>query len=948
MTLYSRAKGVPFLLAIVLLFPASVSAQARLGRIVGTVKDSSGASISGAVVTARSSKGATVTVTTDDSGTYELRGLLTASYNLSVRAKGFETHTQALDVAAGQSQRVDVSLTIARLEDKIEVRDQGPGKVDIDPAGNGGAIVLKEKELEWLADDPDELANQLRAIAGPAAGSGSTQFYVDGFSGQRLPPKSAIREVRINQDPYSAEYDTPGFARIDVFTKPGSQRFAGLVSYRFNDARFNSTSPFLSKSPAYNTQMLSGDFGGPLTNKSSFLFGIDHNRINDNAAVSALILDPHLNRIQFDQAVTNPRIATLASFRVDYQARADILVFARYQYFGKNETNDGVGQFSLSSQGFNLNSVEQTFQASVTLFLSPKVINETRFQYLRVDSTQTVQSSAPQVSVPGAFTSGGSSLGNAGSRQDHYELQDHMSRERGNQLLKFGGRFRYAAEADGSRANFNGTFVFPSLNAFQITEQGLRQGLTPAQIRAAGGGAEQFSITAGRPAVSNNLFDAGLFLQDDWKVRPNLTLGLGLRYEVQDGFKNHGNLAPRIGFAWGIHPGKKHAPKSVLRVGWGVFYTRIGQSLLLQTAQLNGVNQRQFIVKNPDFFPAVPSTGALESSAATPTIYTMAPNIRAPYVMQTSVSFERSLPRSSKVAITYLNSRGVHDLVSANINAPLPGTFNVNTPGSGKRPFPGAGNLYQFESAGKFEQNQLTVNFKTDSLARFFRFNGAYTLNYANSNTSGASSFLSNPFDIGQDYGRASYDIRHRLYLGGRIDLPLGLYADTFLLFASGRPFNITIGRDINGDSILNDRPSFATDLLRRSVVKTAFGAFDTEPIPGQAIIPSNFGAGPANVTFNIRLAKAFALGSKEVRAPAESSRADKGKRDNIYKNGWHPLYGIRFELVANNVFNHVSLAAPVGTLSSPLFGRSTSLAGSPYSSTSAGRQIFLRAVFRF
>jgi hypothetical protein len=219
--------------------------------------------------------------------------------------------------------------------------------------------------------------------------------------------------------------------------------------------------------------------------------------------------------------------------------------------------------------------------------------------------------------------------------------------------------------------------------------------------------------------------------------------------------------------------------------------------------------------------------------------------------------------------------------------------------------------------------------------------NGNYTLNYANSNTAGANSFLSNPFDIDQDYGRAAYDIRHRLNLSSRIDLPFGFYSDLFLLITSGQPFNITIGRDLNGDTIFNDRPGFASNLARPSVMITQFGAFDTRPIPGETIIPPNIGNGPIQETLNLRLAKAFSLGNKEVSASSNKS-------GNIYKDAWRPLYAIRFEAIANNVFNHPNLSAPIGNLNSPLFGKSTGLAGSPFSSTASSRQLFMRVVFRF
>lgn len=930
------------------LFTGQLLAQTGAGIIFGNVSDPAGARVANAIVSVRSANGQASTAKTDRTGAFTLKGLPPGLYQLSVSANGFEVLTQEVDLIAGQNLKLDFSLAIAKQEEKIEVKDAS-GKIDTDPASNAGAIVLKGKDLEMLSEDPDELKLQLLMLAGAAAGGQGGQIYVDGFpGGGRLPPKSAIREIRINQDPFSAQYDRPGFGRIEILTKPGSSQFRSLFSFRFNDSKFNSLSPFSSQHPAYHTSLFSGSIGGPLTTKSSFQLDIDRNSINDSSIITASTLDANFNPVQFSQTIPNPRLFTAIGLRVDYEINQNNIFFARYQYVGDNEQNDGAGQLALASQAFDLKKVEHTIQLSDTMILSPRMTHEIRFQYLQDRVTQTAQSSLPQISVLGAFIGGGSNLGNTVANQDHYELQSYTSLDKGKHFIRFGGQWRVTTETDHSTANFNGAFIFPSLKAYQITQQGLQHGLTPAQIRAAGGGAEQFSITAGQPAISGTMLDAGIFVLDNWKVRPNVTLGYGLRYETQNEIHDQTNFAPRLSLAWGIHPGKKSSPKSVLRFGFGVFYTRFAQALALNAKQLNGNNQQQFIVQNPDFFPNIPAPSTIGSSPTSPTIYRIDPNLRAPYIMQSSVSFERKLPKATSLAITYINSRGGRQLLSTNINAPLPGTFDPSNPANAIRPFPNSGNIYQYVSQGKFEQNQVMVNFNIDGLNKM-RLNGNYTLNFAHSNTAGAGSFPSNQFNLNQDYGRASYDIRHQFNFGGQIDLPLGCYINPFLLVSSGQPFNITLGRDLNGDSIFNDRPAFATDLSRPSVVKTAYGVFDTAPLPGQTIIPPNLATGPTRFTLNLRLVKAFALGKKEI-ASSDDGRSGKGdkKISSIYKNAWQPLYSIRFEFIANNALNRVNLATPIGNLSSPFFGKSISLAGSPFSTTAANRQVIFRVVFRF
>ena len=154
--------------------------------------------------------------------------------------------------------------------------------------------------------------------------------------------------------------------------------------------------------------------------------------------------------------------------------------------------------------------------------------------------------------MQGAFVGGGNSAGYNIDKQDHYELQNYTSVLAGKHIFKFGGRLRAERDSSDANPNFNGTFTFNSLNAYQITEQGIANGLTPAQIRAAGGGAGQFSITYGTPAVAITYYDLGLYFSDDWRWKPNFTISYGLRFETQTDIHDNGDLAPRLSFAWGL------------------------------------------------------------------------------------------------------------------------------------------------------------------------------------------------------------------------------------------------------------------------------------------------------------------------------------------------------------------------------------------------------------
>lgn len=935
---FGRHAHVALMLFLALTCTNSLLAQSGSGGLRGQVTDPSGAAVAKATVLVITPAGQSLTAKTNGDGVYELKGLAPDTYTVKAIAQGFAVYVhEGVEIIAGQVQRLDVALSIQAQRQEVVVTGQAT-KVDVNPASNASAVVMTGKDLEALSDDPDELESELQALAGPSAGPNGGQIYIDGFTGSQLPPKSSIREIRINQNPFSAEYDKLGHGRIETLTKSGTDNFHGQFFLSGNSSVFNARNPFAALEPGYQSTQFSGNLSGPLGKKASFFFNAERRNLNGANVVSAFVLDPSFDPVPFSEAVLNPGTRTNISPRIDYHLSKDNTLTVRYEYWRNNESNDGIGQFSLPSQGYNLSNTEQTLQASDTQIFGAKTLNETRFQYIRDRNLQTAQNTQLALSVLGAFTNGGSSFGNIVDNKDRYELQNYSSISLGTHFLKFGGRLRAVRDVNDSTSGFNGTFTFASLTAYQITEKGLQQGLTPAQIRSAGGGASQFTIVTGLPGASVTLFDAGLYAQDDWRLRPNIAFSYGLRFETQDQIQDHVDLAPRVGIAWSIGRGKNPSPKTVIRAGFGMFYDRFTQDLVLQAERLNGTTQQQFVVTSPNFFPNVPPTSMLTSAQTFPTIYQIEPKLHAPYTIQTAVSVERQLSENANVAVSYLNSRGVHMLLSRNINAPRPGTFDPSNPASGVRPLVNIGNIYQYESDGIFKQNQLiaNLNFRAASTLSFF---GYYVLGYANSDTSGASSFPSNQYDLIADYGRAAFDVRHRVYLGGTIALPHAFRLSPYLVASSGLPFNITVGHDLNGDSIFNDRPAFATSQSNpQNVVTTRWGFFDTVPIPGETIIPPNFGTGPGRFTLNMHFSKTFVRGKKSEGPGASPA----GRSGGVHR------YSLTFSVYARNIFNNVNLATPIGNLNSPLFGQSNALAGRPYSSSSANRRIDLQVTFNF
>jgi len=949
-------------LLLLLFLPALAFAQTSSPSLQGQVLDPSGAAVPALSVTVVGSGGAKVVVQTDEQGKYAFRSLAPGTYTLTITLQGFEDFVKpGIVVARGQSPVVNAQLSVAVAKQQITVTDTTT-KVSVSPDENASALVIKGKDLEALSDDPDELESELQALAGPSAGPNGGQIYIDGFTGGQLPSKSSIREIRVNQNPFSAQYDSLGYGRIEILTKPGTDKLHGQVFVSGNDSDFNTRNPFATDIPGYHSEMFNGNVGGPINKKTSFYIDGQRRDIEDTGIVNATVLDPNLNLTTLVEAVPTPQTQTNFSPRIDTQFGNNNTLTVRYSLWQNSENNNNVGQFNLPSAAYNSTERYQSIQLSDAQVINEKAVTEVRFRYFRDDEHQNPANSLPTVSVLGAFVSGASNAGAIDTSSNAYELQDYTSVTLKKNFLKFGARFRDNQESASSNANFFGTFTFPSITAYQITEQGLQQGLTIAQIQANGGGASQFSLIGGNPLAGVNVFDFEPYVEDDWKARPNMTISGGLRFETQNHISDHADFAPRVGIAWGLGRGK--SAKTVLRAGFGVFYDRFAENYILNAERLNGINQQEYVVPTPDFYPTIPPISTFSASAMTSAIYQIAPNLRTPYTTQSGIGLERQVTKFVTASVTYLNTHGVHQLLTRDINAPDPAN-----PGD-TRPNPASPDLYQYESAGLYNQNQMIANFNVRG--RTVSLFGFYTLSYVDSNTAGGGSFPMNQYDLDEDYGRAAYDVRNRLFLGGSWNLPKGIQLFPFVVANSSPPVNIVLSDDLGGGEYLptfNARPAFASSLSNPAdVVSTRWGTFDTVPVPGEKIIPINYGTGYDQFTANLRLSKTFAFG-KEVQGGNFGGGGGPGGGGGRYGRGLgggglssmgnggmqgarpgvpNRRFNLTFSVSARNIFNNVNYASPEGNLNSPIFGKPYALAGGFFSSNAANRRIDLQVRFSF
>jgi len=917
-----QSLGIALIVALSAVF--AFGQQAR-GTLRGVIKDELGATIVGATVTLTDPNGAEKTATTNGEGSYAFNGLAPGKYLVRAAAQGFAVSDESeIALTPGQRGTLDLTLKVTIEEQKVTIAAETP--LSTEATNNANQTLITGKDLDALPDDPDELAAALQALAGPSMGPNGGQIFVDGFSGGQMPSKNSIREIRINQNPFSAE-NSEASGRIEILTRPGTDKLRGSASFSFEDEHFNSRNPFSQTRTPFQSRGYSGNLGGPLIQKkASFFVDFERRETDDNELVNARTLNANLNPVEQSFGVVVPRRNLNFGPRLDYQLNTNNTLVVRYNYNRRREENSGVGGFSLPERAFNNFSTSHNFTVTETAVLNASMIDETRFQYSKNTNESLGDNTIPVLNVSGAFISGGSQVGHALNSNSRWELQNFLAWQKGTHAFKFGGRVRGVHISDSNPSNFGGTYVFtggfvPTLDAnnnpittqpvfvdslerYRRTLLGQQLGRTPAQIRAMGGGSSQFSISAGNPDASVSQIDMGVYAQDDWRVKPNLTLGLGVRYENQTNINSKFNFAPRVFMAWS--PGAANStrpPTMVIRVGAGVFFNRFNEGNTLNVNRFNGTTQQQyFVTERPlyetvngvlqfvppaptvlDVYPAIPPVATLN---ATPRLITwrVADNLQAPPVYVAGVQLEKQLPYRFTMFTGFYSVHIQHVIRARDINAPLPGSITPLNP-NGTRPLGNIGDVYQYESSGRFDQNQWFIGFN-NRFNRTISFSANYSLSKTKNDTDGQGGgmFPVNSYDLTGEYGRAGFDIRHRFSFFGSINLPWQVSLNPLVNYFSGRPFNIITGQDTNLDRQFTERPSFApagVDCAHpaANIICTPYGNFNRNPAPGEALIPRNYGQGPGFLGVNMRITKTWNFGSTAAsRAASQRAKTQQAK----------------------------------------------------------------------
>jgi hypothetical protein len=951
---------------------ASAGASAQTAALNGQVADDSGAVVPGAKITFTGPGNVVKSVAADTNGKYSLAALPTGDYTITAAAPDLSMTPMKVTLKAG-AQTVNLQLKVASTVQQVTVQESVGPVLSTDVASNAGQLVFHGEDLQALSDDPEDLQADLEALAGPSAGPSGGSIFIDGFSGGELPPKDSIREIRINQNPFSPEYDHIGFGRIEIFTKPGTDRFRGSFFYNFANQFWNSRNPYSAQKADLSLNEFGGNVSGPLGKRASFTMDLQDHIVDNGSIVNAVTLNPQtLATNSFFQNTTTPQHRLMASPRIDYELNPNNTLVVRYSATKYGIEDAGIGGFTLASQGYHNDYLSQTVQATETAVLGTN-INETRFQYYRSAYQLTANSTDPALQVLNSFNSGGSTVGHTTDQQNYFELQNYTTISKKAHQFKFGVRMRGQTDNNTSPTNFGGTFTFagglgPQLDAnnnpilgtsIQITSieryrrtllfQGM--GYAPSQIAALGGEPSQFSISTGNPNLALHQMDAGLFVGDDWKMTPNFTLSLGLRYEMQTNISDHADFAPRIGFAYALGGANNPKPKTVIRGGFGMFYDRFGLGNTLTADRFNGSVEQAYVVTNPLFYPNIPSIASLNGALAPQVMYEKYADLHAPYLMQSAITLERQLPSNTTLSVTYTNSHGLHELRSFDINAPLPGTY----PASPVYPLGNSNPLLLMTTSGLYNQNQLitNVNSKLGSTVSLFGF---YMLNKAMSNTDGLGTYPSNPYSQVGEYGPSSSDIRNRAFIGGSINTRWNVRVSPFINLNSGAPFDITSGADDYGTSLFNSRPGIATDPTKAGVVETKYGLLDPNPTPGEKIIPRNFGRGPGQFTVNLRVSKTFGFGPEKATATGVTPQNGGGPGHDHGMGGIFSTpttdrkYNMTISMQGRNLLNHTNPGPIIGDITSPLFGQANSMAGGygAFSENANNRRLELQLRFSF
>ena len=842
-------------------FSASAYAQS-IATLRVTVIDPSGAVIVGATVTVQCAAcgAGPIASPTGSRGEAIVPGLEPGRYTLHVESPGFEPY-DARDVRlrSGETRR-DVRLAIAKLVETVEV-GRDPQQRASDPRGDAFSTLLGQAEIDELPDDPDEMERVLGEVAGPGA-----VMRVNGFRGGRLPPKNQIQQIRFRRNMFAADAHEPGLIFVDIVTKPGLENWRGATNIGFRDAPLNAKNAFAPVKGDERHQRYAFNLNGPLwkqhTSLSASIDGID---AFDSKTIVAALPSGY-----FADSVRKPNDSLHMTVRLEHALTKMQMLRVEAQRNHTLGENLGVGDFDLIDRGYAQSTGEQLLRASVAGTMRKSLYNELRLQLRTSDTRFDPNNDAPAVLVLNAFNAGGAQI--AGVRNaTEFELANDLDIAVGHHAIRTGvlvdgGRYRSNVQR-----NATGTFTFDSLAAY------------------ADGRPTTFTRNAGAAAVDVSQVEAGVYVQDDIRVRKDLTISAGVRQEVQSHIGGF-HLGPRGGIVWA--PFK--SGNTMVRAGGGVFFDWFDAQSYEQAVQLDGTHQRIETVVRPGYPDPVAGGRAVVLPAGR---VQLAANLTQPELREAMIGVEQQLPRDVRLQATYVRREGSHLLRGVNINAPF---------ADGTRFDPLSGPITAVQSIAASRVDALTLNLNVVRPERRLFVAASYMLARSIDESDGPFSLPADSFNLAAERGPAPGDARHRFM--SLVNAPLGgrFRIGTSIRVQSALPYNITTGRDDNGDTISNDRPAGVTRNSARGTAQADLGA---------------------------RLSWSIGFGTR-TNAGAQGPQVRIVRGDNPDPLGSMPSgdaqnkrYALELYVQSYNVLNHVNALNFSGVMTSPFFARPTSAA---------------------
>jgi outer membrane receptor protein involved in Fe transport len=744
------------------------NASAQSPEITGMVVDPSGAPIPGIIVSLSGREAAT-----DAEGVFRFRGLKPGRHQLRIEQQPFQPVSKTVQLSATPPAPLRIVLELAEVRTEVTVTEQVP-EVSTSPADNLSAVTVDSEDLQGLPVLGSDYMSVLEEFVGGAgADPGGATVVVDGVEmDARSVPVEAIQQVRVNRDPYTAEFTRPGRGRIEITTRNAATDFHGSLRAGVRHSALDARNTFAPARPDENRQFFTGFLSGPLdrSGKTGFMIAAERQNENLQSLVYAQTPTGLVN-----QQVRTPQSSSDMMIKVRRLVGEKHVFNFRFDREKETADNQGTGGFRLPEVGFTDWRTEQAWRMQHSAFLSPTLISDLSLEWESSRSRlASLSEGVRRLSVADAFIAGGAQMDEEATEKE-LGLKYVLSWSKGKHLVRGGISVPdWTWQTYRDLSNRQGTYQFASLEDFRL------------------GRPFAFTQQTGNGIVSFRQRTVGLFVQDNINFRPGLTVGLGLRYDRQNFPGDTNNFAPRVSVAWA--PGRER--KTVLRAGFGIFYDRLRPGVLQDVLLFGGGDFRRLIISNPAW--PEPLLSSSEQTLVPPAIVRAAADLRSPYTLHYTLAIERKLSAGTTASATWTRFRGVSLFRSRDINAPLAPAW--------ERPDPAFGIIRQIESSGTVESQSLELGL-SGRLTRFFSGSVRYELGRVMSNVDGVDMLPANSYNIGSEWSRSNRDRRHVVRALGNVRVRNWFQTGFVVSAGTGGPYSLTTGRDENQDGIANDRP---------------------------------------------------------------------------------------------------------------------------------------------